>query len=299
MERGLKNKADSALLIPFGSIDERLNGEAHLLEHILCRQSPNIWGITREDYILLFMNQYSEKQIINLIQNLEISEEEVDRVRRIISQEIVQEYTAEEEINGRKIWQATVYEKSPLGTLEDLNKIKREHIEKVKRTILTKYLFFYKEAAHISRQTGAKNAIRSVCPGLGIVRTRKLGILKNMFNAFYFHQCPNELYMLKEIMKIFNPGRCILLSEKRKMAAFLIDQCCKFPDAHQIPSLKKNAIDVLYNEIEEIKSNFINRALNELETLYFRNLCWEHRILKTIHSTDTSIVNLMNKMKDH
>jgi len=299
MELGLNNKTDSALLIPFGSVDERLNGEAHLFEHAVCWQSPYLWGVTREDYILLFMHQCAEKEIINLIRNLQISEEEIDRIKRIVLKEILQEHGKEEEICGRKIWQSTEYEKSPLGTFEDVQKIRRKELENVKRTILMRPLFFYKEATRIFPQREAKNMTQSVCPGLEIVRRRKLDFHKKIFLAFYFHQCPDELYVLKDIMKIFNSGRCVLLSEKRKMSAFLIDQGCKFPDRHQIPDLKKNAIDLLYRDIDEIKNNFIDRALNELESLYFRNLSWEDRIFRMIHSADASIVNLMCQMKNH
>ncbi|MEA3295821.1 MAG: hypothetical protein U9Q27_01595 [Patescibacteria group bacterium] len=102
---------------------------------------------------------------------------------------------------------------------------------------------------------------------------------------------------IEKIFRFKNPQKYIQLTEKREMSALIIEKGCIFPKDYEINPLKVNALVEIKKEIERIRNNFLERALNELESIYFYNKSWVERIDKLLHTSSGDIINIMNKIE--
>lgn len=296
-------------LLPAGSAEEKINGITHLFEHLfiaklLGRQHPAA-GYTTEDYVLLFCSGISPPEIAALLQRMSIEEGEAEYHKGALIQEIQRESANEEEAFFRFVWQDMDpgYEKSPLGTVEEVGAVTREMLEAVRQGLMKKQLFFYSPFAGLERINPAYEANINRHSGRGGQITRRENRTyqgngtTRRYSIYYFNGCIEVFYLLERILRQLNPGKHIQLSEKKRMSALIVEADADFPTGRNTGFLRRRALDALKRELEGISANINERALNELESAYFYGKSWEQRIVGLNKTTDRQLLAVVEKLK--
>ncbi|MBE0461276.1 MAG: hypothetical protein IBX60_06550 [Candidatus Aminicenantes bacterium] len=156
-------------------------------------------------------------------------------------------------------------------------------------------LYFFKRNGSVIIFNRSSNKKRKYM-GLKITH-RKHEFKKRFYDVYYFNGESEKLFLLKNMLQLVNSKKHIQLTEKREMSALIIEKGCIFPKDYEINPLKVNALVEMKKEIERIRNNFLERALNELESIYFYNKSWVERIDKLLHTSSDDIINIMNKIE--
>jgi len=299
-------------LLPTGSATETVKGISHLFEHffiakLLSRQNRHT-GYTTEDYVILFCLGIPSSKMAAELQRMTIEEEELEYHKRMLIKEIQRESVNEEEAFFRFVWQDTAfgYEKSPLGTVEEVNAISRDMLEAVRQEIMKKQLFFYSfpaglETINLSSEVNINpNRIHGAEPGRVTCRRNKIyqgNGAAGCYSIFYFNRCIEAFYLLERILRELNPGKHIQLSEKKRMSALIVEADADFPTRRNIGFLREKALDTLNRDLDDIRANINERALNELESAYFHGKSWQQRITELNKITDRQLLKMVGKLK--
>jgi len=105
------------------------------------------------------------------------------------------------------------------------------------------------------------------------------------------------MYLLERILRLRNPDRYIKLSEKKDLSAFIIEKGTIFPNTKDLIRLIEYSQKQIWHDIILISNNFYNRAINELESIYFYNLSWQQRIKNFSNVTNFNFIRLYEKIE--
>lgn len=278
--------------MPTGSAGEHIHGISHLLEHYFILQlrekylHAKVTGHTTEDYIILFCTSLTPETIIQTMRAIRFDDALLEKRKLGLKHEIEIESSREEEYFFRFAWAGTPYEKSPLGTIEQVDIITVDTLDIFRRRLLLKNFFFYSPGSTVKilNPSTPKPLPPDPVPPIPIAWHRDKTFQGKQYDICYFNRHIEEFYLLERMLKSLNPQMHIQLSEKKLMSALIMEQGTRFPTAQQVESLKPVVLSEIVREVSAIKSNLMESALNRLESMFFYNLPWSRRIQR-IHQT--------------
>jgi hypothetical protein len=257
-----------------------------------------VWGYTTEDYFFLFCTGIKPRNVLDVIKNLELTKMELSLQKKIAIKEINQEMKNFEEAFFQKVWEGTPYELSPLGDIDGINRITTNIMLDCKTEILKNNVYFYydnckiKTINHITFPSKLKSKVK-------LRRRRYMSFNHKRYDVFYFTGGVEFMYLLERILLKENPGRHIQLSEKKQNSAIIIEQGVVYPDTIQISDKKEKILKEIKHEISRICDDFTDRALNELQSLYFYSLPWKRRIDFLSRITDEALLEVVHDLKKY
>lgn len=300
---GMNNHLNAAFLLPVGSACEDIRGISHLFEHLLIGTLINhlvyTSGYTTEDYIICFCSHISPPEVVKIIEDIKVNKNEIRINIKKLIEEIKTERLKDEELFFQKVWRNTKYQKTPLGSIQDIKKITIGNVVNFRKRILQKALYFYDPDSGINVFNHAiKEEVNT--PGFKIISMLEIRHKEKFYDVFYIKGEMEAFFLLEKILKIRNPGKHIQISEKKEMSSIIIEKGSKLPEMNEIDKLSEDAFVYIENEINDIKNNFVERALNELESIYFYNKSWIDRVntlFKTKKSRISGIITELRRMK--
>ncbi|MDQ1354429.1 MAG: Insulinase family protein [Acidobacteriota bacterium] len=313
MEPGNQNKQLSlACLLPTGSASEEIEGISHLFEHIFATilhnrcpcayQKLRVHGHTTEDYVILFCSHFTTENILQTLSGMKFAEIDLDYQKQQLKNEIERETSNREEFFFRFVWEGTDYEKSPLGSIARVDTITAAILEDFRRQLINKNILFY------SRDKGIEilnlsNSETSPVPGkplsLPIAQSwrKSRPFREKLYDIYYFNRDIEAFYLLERVLKELNPARHIQVSEKKYMSAMIIEKGAAFPSGQDIRFLEEKAFEGINRDLGDIKANFREQAVNELESVYFYGQQWQDRVVRLFNTTERRLVELVKQIK--
>jgi hypothetical protein len=307
---GTAEPTPTVCLLPTGSANESIEGLSHFFEHFFIGQlrsiskKNKITGHTTEDYVILFCYGLTPADVMDGLVCLrrpfgeslfeKSSAKTFAKLSDLLSyhkkrlrEEIEEEQANREELFFRFVWRGTGYEKSPLGTPSGIDAINIDVLERFCQGLLKKEIYFYTLEKGVQIFNGPAGGVREPEPGSEPVKCLTGKAYENTdYDIYYFKGDIERLYLLARILKHLNPGRHIQLSEKKNMTALIVETGSVFPSRDNIGNLREQALAGIKEDIAEIQTNFSERALNELESMYYRGIKWQERIERLIQVTD-------------
>lgn len=304
---GRNKKREPALccLLPGGAAAEKIRGISHLFEHMvifrLLHDYPraSVFGHTSEDYIVLFCRGLDHRDVTESLRQMTFQPGEVQRHKQMLIKEIERESLNSEEAFFSFLWQGTPYEKSPLGTIKNVRKISPAMLESFRWQITEKPLFFYDSRSGLKTVNPGPAAAPGLLLGLQPRRDAvyRNGAAERHMDIFYFNDSIEALHLLVKALKILNPDKQIQLSEKKRAGAFVMEKGVRFPTGAVLPPLRRQALEALQNEAAAIKKNPEDRALNELESIYFYGKSWQERMDELSRTTAADLRRLLGAIE--
>lgn len=291
-------------LLPTGSACEPIHGISHLFEHILVTHLDSLDGHyilkahTTEDYIFI-AGHTSKDQILQSIKSLELDQSTLLTHKEQIKEEICKCSNYLRENFFSTIWQGTSYQRTPLGSVETIESITISHIQDLIKTVLNNPIFFYTHLNEVETnfdsrlQPSFDESISMVLPKPFTLKKEKINGERSYY-IYFFNNKLEEFYLIQHILKIANPGKHIHLSEKRKMSALVFEEPLRIPQSNDLKILKDKALQEMIAITDSIKSNFPERALNEMESIYFYDKSWESRINRLFHISPSELIELIS-----
>ncbi len=255
-----------------------------------------IKGFTVEDYIFLYCQNTDAEKFIETIKNIKITASELSKLKLILKKEIQKKTNTENEKFFKRIWKKTIYEKSPRGDLKLIDKINIKDIMNLKYKVLKMPLYFYGGNNKVNILNGKINYKKNNNQ-FNVLYNRYIFHKNTHYNIIYFINEIEKIYIIEKILQQKNPTKHIQISEKRKMSALILEKNCVFPQISEINFLKEKALEKLKTEINQIKKNFCERALNELESVFFYNIHWVKRIKKLFNISENDIIRIIKKVE--
>ncbi len=272
-----------AILFPTGDSNEKRPGLAHLFEHLflkyLNRHNVLCSGFTSEDYVLANFYNSTVDDVLRLLDDLIFSDSNILMEKEIILNEIQQERLSTSELFFRKLWKGTAYENSPLGSPDFLSSIAFNDLinYKYKVTSSVKYLFTSANDGSVSKieNTSWKNTIMN--KSVSRDTKHRFDFEENQYIDIEIKNESEILYLIKEIISIFNPGKLVSIFEKKNIRSFVLEASCILPYREEFEKLLPAATRNIKTQLTEIENQFQDRALNELESVYYKNKKWSER----------------------
>ncbi len=292
-----KEESPLACLLPTGSADEEIKGISHLFEHMLISELDRygnglkIRGHTTEDYVILFCMGLNPEGVMDVLQRMRFAAERIAYHKKILIDEIEQESANDEEAFFYFVWQGTEYEKSPLGTVEATAGITPDKMEELRQGVLKKPIYFYRSSAGLEIINGNGQMVPA-SPAPNITWRRNISFRERGYDICYFNQHIETFYLLTRVLKNLNPDKHIQLSEKKRMSALVLESGTTFPTARSIGPLRREALKDIDAHLLGIRANERERALNELESVYFYGRSWPERIKDLMATADRHLLEL-------
>ncbi len=294
-----------------------INGLFHLYEHIIVHKLigvETLHGFTAEDYIFLYFKNFSPSNIIDCLQGLDLNKIDLDMEKRVLSAEFERERNNEEEHFFRTIWQGTGYEKSPLGDVLEIEaKTTTADLAELHEKVMKHPQLFYEKDKGLTIVNQNRHVIG--CPKIPgehkvhpyvrpenfradctLIEKRVTSYKEKTLKLFFFKGNIEPLYIMEKYLREQNPGKMVQISEKKEMSVFIIEEGCFFPAADNIGQIKKYVLAQLKQEIKGIKENFVDRALNELESMWFYDMPWTQRCDRLLRIPDEQLLKTMRSL---
>lgn len=300
------NDPMTVCLLPTGSAWEGVPGISHLFENLLTnelrqRGSSHIQGITTEDYVILFCHDISPGKILNTLHDLPMDPLLFEKIKNGLIDKL--EYQKANQNTGffRFVWKNTSYEqyvKNPLGEVDDIRSITLELMEEFKRRISKKELFFYtNDGLERINGIGCGWGERTEPAEVSWEKDREykntrfdIGCLTGNIDVFY---------LLIKIISQWdeNKSKRIQYSEKKRAAAFVLESGTSFPPTNVLPRLREKAILDIARQVTAVRVNFVDNAINELESVFFSGQPWYRRVQKLFHVPLSEIQLHIDKLR--
>lgn len=296
---GIPEGPVTTCLLPTGSACEQARGISHLFEHIFIAKlyrdydSAVVSGYTTEDYVILFCYGIGPGEITATLRGMTLTGEELRGHKRLLIAEIERESGKEEEAFFRFLWQGTAYEKSPLGTVADVSRITTGMLEDFRSKLSASPLFFYGRERGVEIVNGVGNPC-STSPLLSIDWRRDTLFAGRHYHICYVDRRIEAIHLVTRILKESNPDKHIQMSEKKMKSALILEAGTRFPEDCDIGVLRKKSLEKINHDISGIKANFAEKALNELESLYFYGRSWLERIGEMFKTTEPKLRHLLS-----
>ena len=304
-----------ACLLPTGSALESIDGLSHLLEHYLIKtyydkdSDINLMGFTNEDYIILFGKKFNAQNLIDTLREMTFTDEPVERTKMGLIKEINAESAKQEEHFFKEIWSGSMYQKSPLGRIPQVEKVSCNDLEVLRSQLMSRQIYIYflskgVEVCNSSINSGQnENAVSPPSPLPSPLPTtftwrRNIRFGQRQYHIYYFNRDIESFYLISRVLQFYNPEKHIQLSEKKYMSALIIQNGTEFPGPDV--ALEKVFEDVFIQmdeEIISIQQNFKELAMNCLESIYFYGVSWEERIQRMKSVSPSQIAKLLNEIK--
>lgn len=302
---GGNESVQNAFLIPIGAALEEIPGICHLFEHLLIRRLSkyveDVVGYTTEDYMIFICNELSPIGFVEQINRMVPTKEEILLEKMLIIEEIKSSNPIDSEVFFKKVWWDTGYANSPLGSLDGINKIDHKTLERFKKELLKNHIYCYDSCGEVTIINDDISNVHNSNPReFTFLGSTEITFKKNNYENLYFKGEIDRLYLVERILKIKNPGKLIQLSEKRIRCALVLDSKTNFPaNEQETRGLMSVAVKGILKDIEDIKSVFNDRAINELESAFFYGERWENRVERLSKIQCHEILNLLNELNSH
>lgn len=286
-----------SFLLPIGSSNERIKGISHFFEHILItkiqffHRNAGIIGYTTEDYVILFCSHLNFEKFINTLERFKLEPYELKWHKEILIREIEKKRFEKEEEFFRLVWGNTNYENSPLGNIDEIKTITVKDIDNLNSQVQKTVIFYFSRGTGL--KTFNKTGVGEKILDLNIHLCKSLTYRNKSYNIIYFNGQLEKMILLSKIIRDLNKTKHIQLIEKKALNAFIIEKGTCLPDAYNIADLRESAIKGIENEIKEINRNFNERALNELESIYFYGESWSERISNLFKTSDEQLLKIV------
>lgn len=290
-------------LLPTGSAAESVEGISHLLEHLLIFELIDrcagvmIDGHTTEDYVILFCPYLSLENIIQTLRSMVLANANLETHKERLKKEIEAELANREEFFFRFVWEGSDYEKSPLGKADRVDTISGAALDTLRCRLLQETIFGYTQGGGVTilNPAAAAQVQPQPLPPVPIDWVKNKPFGERRYDICYFNRDIEVFYLLERMLKLLNPDKHIQLSEKKKMSALILEKGTRFP-IDQVKAVKQKALEQITVEVSEIKSNFEESALNELESMFFYGCPWPERCRRLFRTTDLRITELIKKL---
>lgn len=293
------DQSDTVCLLPTGSAQESDRGISHLFEHIFIttthRSCPRarVKGHTTEDYVILFACHISPREMKRVLESMVLSVEEVEIEKKILVREIERERHKEEEFFFKFVWEGTQYEKSPLGEIQSVGAIGLDRLEDLRKRLQQLFFFTGDSGVDIIPPLPAGGMPAGT---LALHRKKSARFDDKEYDIYYFSGEVEAMYLLERILKPLNPRHHVQLSEKKIESALIVEKGARFPGRGEISSGREEALRQIDRELAAIRGNFEERALNELESVYFYHTPWSDRIDRLFQTTDNRLLALAARL---
>jgi hypothetical protein len=235
------------------------------------------------------------------MREMSFSREEIISEKEILTREIKEKQRGEEELFFKFAWKDTDYEKSPLGEVDIIKVVTAAHLEDFKSRVLKGPLYFYTRGPGLEIRNNPHEPTK---PGgtdipeknFNILRKRGGRYNRKWYDIFYFNGHIEEMYVLERGLKLMNPGLHIQLSEKKRESALIVERGTRFPAGAGITSFREKALREIEKEVADIKENFAEQALNELESIYFYHKRWSERLERLFQTTDGRLLAMVKSL---
>lgn len=297
----LNKEPTGAILLPTGSAHEEIKGISHILEHILIgkflylNSESLVGGHTTEDYVILYCRKLYLTRIINTLKKIHVTSDELEFEKKKISFEIEDKSFMKAESFFRFVWQGTCYEKSPLGTADEVKRVSVKDIKDLWYQLLDKRWFFFSQEKGMEI-VNKRIPIKKKETKQNIWLKKECIYRDKFYHIAYFSSRTEEMYLLGIILQALNPDNHIQLSEKRDQSALIMEKGTIFPCKLNITSLREAAIREVEELIIEIKNNFYEIALNELESHYFYDKPWSVRLETLKKTSEKQILDIIEEL---
>ncbi len=300
-EPGLKvnNQREVVCLIPFGSANEEISGISHFFEHLIIAfllgsyraKGGVVYGHTTEDYIILFAVNLSAQEIWTGFKEIDFAAMPLERYRKTLLKEIDTERSNYEESFFSAVWMGTDYEKSPLGDALRVKEITVTELNGFREHVCRNNLYVYEPNNTAYIITPQWEVVPSRTPRVCSTGKAEKVMDGKHVNLYFFNDQIETSYLLVQILKELNPGKQVQLSEKKGLSVLIMEQGVQYPGPGNIDALRQHAIETIQAEISEIKTNFQETGLNELESLYFYQRPWKERIDQLMTTTSGELLH--------
>jgi hypothetical protein len=216
--------------------------------------------------------------------------------KMLIQEEVKGNNSNDSENFFRKVWKDTIYMASPLGDMASIERITREDMIRFKERILRDQIYCYDSYENVTIINNENSKMKNIYPqGFIYLGSTQIIFKKKSYEIFYFEGRPERLYLLERILKIKNPDKLTQLNEKKKRCALILESKSNFPEnENEISNLMPGALSSIMEDVSSIKSNFSERAINELESAFFYGDRWKNRIDTLLSTQSHEILNIID-----
>lgn len=293
------NKHIYAFLV--GKKHYRLEFYYHLFEHLLLHELNKLKtdsvpeAFTTEDYMFFWGEGISDKkEIFKRLKKMRFENEIVKKEMKIIKNEI--KFKSDNLFNS--IWEGTMYEYHPMGTFEANIKNVRSHLDFIKNDMEMDNIFYFPIEAKKNNIFNQRNN-RKYDGEFANIWTKIINWDQELFYVYYFDISSDILFLIEEILSLFNKNELIQYSDKRYLSALIVEKNTIFPQSSQITNILECAKNELKLKINRIKRDFFSNALNELESIFFYERRWEDRINRCLSVNESEVEKILETLKNH
>lgn len=279
----------------------RLEFHYHLFEHLLLHELNKLKNdsvpeaFTTEDYMFFLGQGISDKKgIFKRLKKMQFENEIVDEEMKIIKNEI----KSQSDNLFNYIWEGTKYENHPIGIFEANIKNVRNHLNFIKNDIEMDNIFYFPIEAKDDNIFNRRRKRKHYDEFINIW-TKIINRDQKLFYVYYFDISSDILFLIEEILSLFNKNEFIQYSDKRYLSALIVEKGTIFPQPSQISNILECAKNELNLKIKRIKRAFFSKALNELESLFFYERRWEDRINRCLSVNESEVEKILEILKNH
>ena len=301
MARG-KNKIFSDIyLLPIGSAQENINGLAHLFEHLLVNHirdslKRSLFGYTTEDYILIFCQGVDRGDFIKGLKSMKQVPGELLKEQNSVIREIEEKGAQPGEIFFREVWTGTRYEKSPQGTKESITDITFKDITDLKEYILENniYSFSVTRGIYVSTSSSLISRQKEKLPANKSFRYRESNYIVHFASDHI-----KQWQIIEKILQLKNPTFHIQLSQKKEMAALVLEKGCNIPYDSELNFYFDRAVSALLEDFRLLEKKKVQLGVAELRNIYFYNQKWSDYVLLLPKVPKEAIKKKIETLRNH
>jgi hypothetical protein len=229
---------------------------------------------------------------------MDLKRDEFEEQREILLREVEEKQSNEEETFFEEVWRNTKYAKTPAGNTIDIKTIGIRDISDLRYKIMAGPLFLYNKNSGLKQ---FNKHLHNVAPSK---RKKTVDLIRGFkfagtgYRVLFFEGEVEALFLIERILSIVNPEKLIQVSEKKTKSVLIIEKECEFPGYREIKEMIRKALKEIEKEINEIKEDFTEKALNELESIFFYNESWQNRIQRLYSYDNNYIYSIIDNLRD-
>ena len=261
-------------------MEEDLNGISHLFEHLIIKRVRAVAHCyTGDDYILIKVLRFQTVHpLLRTIECFRLRNDELELEKTKIIGEIKERGNSESEEFFRLAWHGTRYFSSPLGNIESIRRISLNDIDEYRRQVLEQGIYVRNiTRIWMSKENKAGSAGRAV---LKIMRSNEFLFNGKEFRSIIFTGNRDVLHYVEEVIKRLLPGHFVQLSEKLAASALIIEKDIVFRlrTYECVTAAGDFNRRSIVRDIHKKQLDHGGLRLAQLESRYFYNKSWRHRV---------------------
>lgn len=284
------NDLITTVLIPYIPTNYRNYTLAHLFEHIIISEFDNgIGGLTTNDYIMLFCSKCSNEEVVETMESLKIEEVNIERNREKIRSEIIKSMKVRNEIFFRKVWDGTIYEKSPVGTESEINIISRKDLIGMQKKVIKGTIYIYNNyKISIFNKHVDKNNYK--IKKINIINKSTFKHDKNYYKRIIFEGESDIFNLICEMLSFFDPNRYVQLIEKKQLSTIILERDFIFPEYNELITLKTKCLKEIQRVNLLLDKSYFHKSMKELISFFYHNKIISDRIKYIFNIDDKEII---------